>query len=203
MIYSLIKRSFDFIIAFLLILVFSPVYLVIGLVNIFHTNGKPLFIQKRLGKNAKIFNLIKFRTMNEECDSSGKLLPAQDRLTPFGIFLRRTSLDELPQLWNVFKGDMSFVGPRPLLVKYLERYSPSQALRHNVKPGITGWAQINGRNKLTWEKKFEYDVWYVQNSSVLIDVKILFATIFKVLKKEGINSADENIMAEFMGNSLE
>jgi len=162
--------------------------------------GQPiLFKQLRPGLAGRPFQMFKFRTMKESCDSNGKLLPDEARLTNFGRFLRSTSLDELPELWNVLKGEMSLVGPRPLLMDYLPLYSPQQARRHEVKPGITGWAQVNGRNTLSWEEKFNLDVWYVDNQSFLIDCKILWQTFLKVLKREGINTTSDAMMPAFKG----
>jgi len=166
--------------------------------------GSPvLFRQMRPGMQGKPFELYKFRTMNNKCDLDGNLLPDAERLTKFGRLLRATSIDELPELFNVLKGDMSLVGPRPLLMQYLDRYTPEQARRHEVKPGITGWAQINGRNALTWEEKFKLDVWYVDNQSFWLDIKIIFMTIWKILKREGINQQGQATMEEFKGLSRE
>jgi len=162
--------------------------------------GSPsLFKQTRPGLNAKPFNIYKFRTMTNARGKKGYLLPEAERLTRFGKWLRSTSLDELPELWNVLKGDMSLVGPRPLLMQYLDRYTPEQARRHEVKPGITGWAQVNGRNAITWEEKFALDVWYVDNCSFLLDLKIILLTIIKVIKRQGISADGEATMPEFMG----
>ncbi len=162
--------------------------------------GKPaLFLQKRPGLHGQPFKLCKFRTMTDERDAKGNLMSDEARLTKFGKFLRASSLDELPELWNVLKGDMSLVGPRPLLMEYLDRYTPEQARRHEVRPGITGWAQVNGRNALTWEEKFKLDVWYVDNRSLRLDLKIIWMTIVKVLKREGINQNGEATMSKFMG----
>ena len=158
------------------------------------------FIQKRPGHNCETFNLYKFRTMNEKTDKNGKLLPDFKRITSFGKFLRSSSLDELPSFLNVLKGEMSLVGPRPLLVDYLDRYNDEQIQRHNIKPGITGWAQVNGRNAVDWDKKFEYDLWYVKNNSFLVDLKVLFLTVKKIFKKEGINKNSEDTMDAFLGN---
>ena len=158
-----------------------------------------LFRQQRPGLGGRPFWLLKFRTMTDACDACGNLLPDAARLTSFGLFLRATSLDELPELFNVLKGDMSLVGPRPLLMQYLERYTPEQARRHEVRPGITGWAQVNGRNAITWEEKFRLDVWYVDNWSLWLDIKIIAMTIWKILKREGISQPGEATMTEFMG----
>jgi len=163
-------------------------------------NGKPFFFQDRPGKNEKIFKVIKFKTMTDERGRDGELLPDKKRLTTIGSFVRKTSLDEIPQLLNVIKGDMSLVGPRPLLVQYLPLYNKKQKRRHEVKPGITGWAQVNGRNTVGWQKKFEYDVWYVDHLTFLLDIKIIFMTIFKVFKSEGISADGQATMEEFKGN---
>src|SRR5699024_386460 len=162
--------------------------------------GPVLFKQRRPGLNNVIFSILKFRTMIDKRDNNGELLPDKERLTKVGIIIRKLSLDELPQLFNVLKGDMSFVGPRPLLVEYLPLYNERQAKRHNVKPGITGWAQVNGRNAITWKEKFELDVWYVENQSFLLDLKILFMTVLKVFKSEGINEDGQATMTKFTGN---
>jgi len=165
--------------------------------------GSPaLFKQNRPGLHGDIFTFYKFRTMTDKRDSNGELLPDKDRITPLGNFLRKTSLDELPSLYNVLKGDMSLVGPRPLLVEYLDLYSPKQSRRHDVKPGITGWAQINGRNAISWEEKFELDVWYVDNKNFVLDLKIIFKTLLKVIKKEGINATSDHTMPRFTGSKF-
>ena len=164
--------------------------------------GSPVFFrQPRPGLNGKIFTLYKFRTMTNEMDDNGELLPDEKRLHGFGLFLRRSSLDELPQLFNILKGDMSFVGPRPLLVEYLPLYSPQQAKRHEVKPGITGWAQVNGRNAISWDEKFRLDVWYVDNQSFVLDIKIFWMTLMKTVKKEGISQEGHSTMEKFRGNA--
>jgi lipopolysaccharide/colanic/teichoic acid biosynthesis glycosyltransferase len=196
-----IKLIGDRLIAALLLLLFSPILLVVAIVLRVRMGSPIVFTQPRPGKNSKIFTVYKFRTMTSDCDAAGNLLSDEERLIPLGQFLRKASLDELPQLWNVLIGDMSFVGPRPLLVRYLERYSPDQARRHDVQPGITGWAQVNGRNALTWDEKFKLDLWYVDNWSLWLDLKILLLTVKKVFKQEGI-SQNENVVAmpEFMGN---
>ncbi len=165
-------------------------------------NGKPFFLQQRPGKNEKIFTVIKFKTMNDKKDENGNLLPDEERLTTIGKFIRKTSLDEIPQLLNVIKGDMSLVGPRPLLVEYLPLYNEFEKRRHEVKPGITGWAQVNGRNAISWQQKFEYDVWYVDHLSFGLDMKILFMTFVKVFKSEGINAAGSATMEKFKGNLM-
>jgi len=197
---SLIKPILDFLAALVALLLFSPIFLIVWISLTIANQGKPFFIQPRPGKNAKIFNIIKFKTMNDRKDEHGKLLPDADRLTPVGAFVRKTSLDELPQLINVIKGDMSLVGPRPLLTHYVHLYNDFQNRRHEVKPGITGWAQVNGRNAISWDKKFELDVWYVEHISFILDLKILFKTIRKVIKKEGINAVDAATIEPFNGN---
>lgn len=196
-----LKLFSDRVMAALLLLLFSPILLVVAIVVRLRMGSPVVFTQTRPGKDGEIFTVFKFRTMTDDCDADGKLLSDEERLIPLGQLLRKASLDELPQLWNVLRGDMSFVGPRPLLVRYLERYSPEQARRHDVRPGITGWAQVNGRNALTWDEKFKLDLWYVDNWSLLLDFKILLMTVEKVIKREGISqSADVVAMPEFMGN---
>jgi len=191
------KRYFDIILTVPACIVLLPVCVIIA-VSIRILIGPPiLFSQNRPGLNNKPFKLYKFRTMTDARDADGNLRPDLDRLTRFGRCLRATSLDELPELFNVLKGDMSLVGPRPLLMQYLERYSPEQARRHDVNPGITGWAQVNGRNAITWEEKFKLDVWYVDNQSLWLDVKIIFMTICKIFKREGINQPGQATMEEF------
>lgn len=197
---NFIKPILDCFAALVALLVFSPIFLFVWIGLSIANQGKPFFIQPRPGKNAKVFNIIKFKTMNDRKDEHGNLLPDADRLTPIGAFVRKTSLDELPQLINVIKGDMSLVGPRPLLTHYLHLYNDYQNRRHEVKPGITGWAQVNGRNAISWDQKFTYDVWYVDNISFLLDLKILFKTVLKVIKKEGINAADAATIEPFNGN---
>ncbi len=195
----LIKSVLDRVLAALLLLVLSPVILTVAL-SIYICMGRPVFyIQLRPGKNARIFTFYKFRTMTNEWDAKGNLLSDEKRLTVFGQFLRKTSLDEIPQLWNILKGDMSFVGPRPLLVRYLDRYTPEQARRHEVKPGITGLAQIKGRNAISWEEKFKLDVWYINNWNLWLDLKILFLTVIKVLQQKGINQEGYATAEEFQG----
>jgi undecaprenyl phosphate N,N'-diacetylbacillosamine 1-phosphate transferase len=179
-----------------------PGLLVIFVLRIAHGKGGVFFTQQRPGKNEVIFNLLKFKTMSDQRDASGNLLPDAERLTVIGKFIRKTSLDELPQLWNVLKGDMSLVGPRPLLIEYLNLYDDTQKRRHEVRPGITGWAQVNGRNTLSWEQKFKYDVWYVEHCSFLLDMKILWLTFEKVFKREGINASDNITMSKFQGSEL-
>lgn len=193
----ILKHLFDFLIAFIALICLSPIILAITLLLIFANNGHPFFIQPRPGKDGKVFRIIKFRTMNDKRDKEGHLLPDADRLTKTGAFIRKTSLDELPQLINILKGDMSFVGPRPLLTDYLPLYDKEQARRHEVKPGITGWAQVNGRNMISWEQRFAYDIWYVDHLSFRLDMIIIWKTIRKVLKSEGINSSESTTMVRF------
>ena len=195
----MLKRFFDIIASLFGVLIFVPVYLFLGLL-VKIKNGSPvLFKQTRPGKEGMPFTFYKFRTMTDEKDAEGNLLPDQDRLTKFGGFLRKTSLDELPSLFNVLKGDMSLVGPRPLLMQYLPLYNGYQKRRHEVKPGITGWAQINGRNAISWERKFELDVWYVENQSFWLDIKIIVLTLWKVCKREGISAENHATMELFQG----
>ena len=199
----MLKTLFDKILALFLIIIFSPVYIVVSLL-IFWKMGSPiLFRQKRPGKDEKIFGIYKFRTMTNEKDKDGNLLPDDQRLVGIGKFIRSTSLDELPQLFNVLKGEMSFVGPRPLLIEYLPLYNDTQKRRHDLKPGITGWAQINGRNAISWEQKFEYDVWYVDNQSFWLDMKILWMTFLKVVKRSDISSNTSATMEKFTGSKYE
>lgn len=199
-IFPVLKRLFDFFAALAGILLLSPVLLVLA-VLVRRKLGFPVFFkQQRPGVNGKIFTMYKFRTMTDARNEEGNLLPDEDRLPAFGKFLRSTSLDELPELINVLKGDMSLVGPRPLLVQYLPRYSTFQARRHEVRPGITGWAQVNGRNALSWEEKFALDVWYVDNASFTLDLKILWMTVEKILKREGITQDGQATASEFMGS---
>lgn len=196
-----IKRFFDFTVALLGFLFLSPVFLVAMIGLAISNRGKPFFFQKRPGKNEKIFKIIKFKTMNDKKDLEGNLLSDAERLTTMGSFVRKTSLDEIPQLLNVIKGDMSLIGPRPLLVQYLPLYDEEQKKRHRVRPGITGWAQVNGRNAISWEKKFEFDVWYVENLSFALDMKILFQTLKKVFIREGISQEGQATMEVFKGNN--
>ncbi|MGY3055226.1 lipopolysaccharide/colanic/teichoic acid biosynthesis glycosyltransferase [Pedobacter sp. UYEF25] len=197
---NFLKPLLDFLIAALVLLLLFPVLLVVTIWLYFANDGKPFFYQARPGKNGKIFKIVKYKTMNDEKDINGLLLPDSERLTPIGSFVRRTSLDELPQLLNVLKGDMSLVGPRPLLPEYLPLYSVEQQKRHLLNPGITGWAQVNGRNAIAWEQKFNYDVWYVENVSFLLDLNILWMTVKKVVVKEGISSDSSVTMEKFNGN---
>jgi len=193
------KRIFDLLVSALLLILLSPLMLILAVLVWIKLGWPVIFAQNRPGKESRIFKLFKFRTMKDAFDASGAPLPDADRLTRLGKFMRSTSLDELPELINVLKGEMSLVGPRPLLIAYLERYSPEQARRHEVLPGITGWAQVNGRNAISWEEKFRFDVWYVDNWSFLLDLKILFMTIGKVFKREAINSPGSVSSPEFMG----
>ena len=198
---NFIKPVIDFVLALVGFLFLSPVFVLVTIGLFFANDGKPFFFQLRPGKDGKIFKIIKFKTMTDKKDENGNLLPDADRLTKIGSFVRKTSLDEIPQLLNVIKGDMALVGPRPLLPQYLELYNDFQCRRNEVKPGITGWAQVNGRNSISWEKKFEYDVWYVDNVSFLLDVKILIMTVLKVVKSEGINEQGQATSEEFKGNT--
>ena len=197
---DIVKPLADISAAAVLILIFSPLILGVLVLLTFANSGKPFFFQKRPGKGERIFTIIKFKTMNDRKGPDGALLPDADRLTPVGQFVRKTSLDELPQLFNVLKGDMSLVGPRPLRVRYLSRYNAFQKRRHEVKPGITGLAQVKGRNAISWEEKFKHDVWYVDHQSFWADLKILWLTALKVVKSEGINSDTSVTMEEFKGN---
>ncbi|WP_136465443.1 sugar transferase [Flagellimonas onchidii] len=196
---KVIKRLADFFVSLIAIILLSPIILILICLLAFANNGKPFFFQKRPGKNEKIFTIIKFKTMNDKKDSEGNLLPDMQRITKVGGFVRGASLDELLQLFNVVKGDMSIVGPRPLLIKYLPLYNKEQAKRHLVKPGITGWAQVNGRNAISWEEKFVLDVWYVNNISFITDMKILIKTVMKVLQREGVSASEQDTMEAFKG----
>jgi undecaprenyl phosphate N,N'-diacetylbacillosamine 1-phosphate transferase len=194
---NFIKRLLDFIFALLGLLVLSPIFIIVTIGLYFSNNGKPFFFQSRPGLKEKVFKIIKFKTMNDKKDAAGVLLPDADRLTAIGSFVRKTSLDEIPQLLNVLTGDMSIVGPRPLLPDYLPFYTEFQKQRHNVKPGITGWAQVNGRNAISWEQKFKYDVWYVNNISFINDIKIIFLTIKKIIIPDGIAADGHATMPRF------
>ena len=194
-----IKRVIEFALAFITLIIFSPILLIVG-VGVRIKLGSPIFFrQSRVGLNGEIFEMVKFRTMKDAYDAEGNLLPDEERLTAFGSFLRKSSLDELPELWNVLKGNMSLVGPRPLLVEYLPLYSEEQMKRHNVRPGITGYAQVNGRNNISWTKKFELDVYYVENFSLWLDIKILFQTVAKVLGQADINQEGNATVERFNG----
>lgn len=195
------KRLFDFSGAFFGLLLLSPIFIIVTIALYIANQGKPFFFQERPGKDERIFKIIKFKSMNDKKDKNGKLLPDAERLTKAGSFVRKTSLDEIPQLINVLKGDMSLIGPRPLLIQYLPLYNKEQKRRHDVRPGITGWAQVNGRNAISWQQKFEYDVWYVNHISFLLDLKILYLTIKKVFIREGISQEGEATTAYFKGNN--
>ena len=195
-----LKRILDFVLSFVGLLVLLPVFLILIFVLSIANKGTPFFFQKRPGKNSKLFTIMKFKTMTDEVDQAGKLLPDFERLTKVGNFVRKYSLDEIPQLISVLKGDMSLIGPRPLLEKYLPLYSAEQLRRHEVKPGITGWAQVNGRNTISWEEKFKLDVYYVDHLSFKFDMKIIIKTITKVFKSEGVNTSASETMAAFTGN---
>ena len=197
---SAFKRILDLIFSVVGLIVFSPILVMITIILLIVNNGQPFFFQKRIGKNDREFSIVKFKTMNEKKDKQGKLLSDEKRLTSLGRIMRKLSLDELPQFLNVISGEMSIVGPRPLLPEYLPLYNKIQKRRHEVKPGITGWAQVNGRNAITWEKKFEYDIWYVNNISFNLDCRILLLTLKKVIKKEGISSDNSVSMEKFKGN---
>lgn len=195
------KRCFNILISLIGMILSLPIFLIIGILIKLNLKGPLIFKQERAGKSSKPFYLYKFKTMKDIKDKNGNLLPDEERLTKIGRFLRRISLDELPELLNALKGDMSIVGPRPLLVEYLDRYTPEQARRHEVKPGITGWAQVNGRNAITWEDKFNHDVWYVDNASLWLDIKIMFMTVKNVLRGEDINQPGQATMEKFKGNN--
>jgi lipopolysaccharide/colanic/teichoic acid biosynthesis glycosyltransferase len=196
----ILKPFFDFLVALIGIVILSPLFLFITILLFIANSGKPFFTQQRPGKHGAIFRIIKFKTMNDARDKDGKLFSDSKRLTRIGKFVRKTSLDELPQLLNVIQGDMSLIGPRPLLTNYLHLYSDFQNRRHEVKPGITGWAQVNGRNAISWDEKFELDVWYVDHLSFILDIKILFKTVLKVIKRDGINAVDSATIEPFDGN---
>lgn len=201
------KRFFDFFLSLIALFVLLPIFIILTVVGAIAMDGNPFFIQQRpgkIGKNGKekIFNLIKFRTMSNKRDKDGNLLPDEQRLNGYGKFLRSTSLDELPELLNILKGDMSIVGPRPLLVRYLDRYSPRQRRRHEVRPGLTGLAQVSGRNAISWEERFELDIKYIENITLIGDIKILFATVKAVLKRDGISSETSATMEEFFGSEV-
>ena len=197
------KRIADFLLSLTAILLLSPILIMLTIAGAVKMGGNPFFTQERPGKNSRIFKLVKFKSMNNKKDENGKLLPDEVRLTSYGKFIRNTSLDELPELINILKGDMAIVGPRPLLVRYLTRYNKTQARRHEVRPGLTGLAQVNGRNAISWEEKFRYDVEYVDNISFLLDIKIICKTALKVIKRDGISSETSATMEEFMGQTKE
>ena len=196
-----IKPALDFLIALITFIVLSPIFVLVMVGLWFANDGKPFFYQLRSGKGERIFKIIKFKTMNDRRDANGQLLPDAERLTKIGAFVRKTSLDEIPQLLNVLKGDMSVIGPRPLLPQYLPLYNETQKRRHEVKPGITGWAQVNGRNAISWERKFELDVWYVDHLSFVLDLKILLLTVKKVFIREGISQEGQATMEAFRGEA--
>ena len=196
-----IKRLFDFIIALIGIVCLSPIFMIATIGLYFANQGKPFFFQERPGFNERIFKIIKFKTMNDKKDPQGNLLPDADRLTPIGAFVRKTSLDEIPQLINVLKGDMSIIGPRPLLPEYLHLYNEQQKKRHNVRPGITGWAQVNGRNAISWTRKFELDIWYVENISFTTDLKVFLTTFKKVFFREDIAQEGQATIEPFNGKN--
>ena len=195
------KRIIDFTLSFIGFIIISPIFVVIIIILFFANNGKPFFFQPRPTRNEQIFRVIKFKTMNDKRDKNGNLLFDAERMTKIGNFVRSTSLDEIPQLLNVIKGDMSLIGPRPLLIEYLPLYNETQRRRHEVRTGITGWAQVNGRNTISWQQKFEYDVWYVDNLSFILDLKILLLTIKKVFVRDGISSKTNATMEKFTGNN--
>lgn len=197
----LVKRVFDFLAALIGLLLLSPIFIFVVIGLFFANQGKPFFFQARPGKGERIFKIVKFKTMNDKKDVNGNLLADAERLTPIGAFVRKTSLDEIPQLINVLKGDMSLIGPRPLLPQYLALYNAEQKRRHDVRPGITGWAQVNGRNAISWKKKFELDVYYVNQLSFSLDVKIFFLTIKKVFVREGISQEGQATVEAFNGNN--
>jgi len=201
--YRVVKRISDFVFALILIVLLSPIMVLAAIAIKIESKGPVLFKQKRPGKDAKIFTIYKFRTMKVETEKDGKPLSDMERITKVGAFLRKMSIDELPQLFNILRGEMSFIGPRPLLVQYLEYYSPEQMRRHEVTPGISGWAQVNGRNAISWEEKFELDVWYVDNQSFFLDLKILWLTIYNVLSRRGINNSQDDTMPVFIGRTEE
>ncbi len=197
---NLLKPVCDFLLSLSILFLTSPIIIITTLFLFVINKGKPFFFQQRPGKNERIFNVIKFKTMLDKKDKHGLLLPDADRITSVGNIVRKTSIDELPQLINVLKGDMSLIGPRPLLVQYLSLYNDRQKRRHEVRPGITGWAQVNGRNTISWEQKFEYDVWYVDNLNLWLDIKIIWVTIIKVFKSESINQQGQSTVEYFKGN---
>ena len=194
------KRLFDIVVAFIALLLFSPILLIVAILIARRLGSPVLFRQVRPGLNGRLFTMVKFRSMRDAVDKHGNPLPDAQRLTPFGAWLRASSLDELPELWNVLKGDMSLVGPRPLLVEYLPLYSPEQARRHDVRPGITGWAQVNGRNAISWDDKFRLDCWYVDHRSLVLDLKILWLTVRRVFKRDGITQEGHVSAEKFTGN---
>ena len=199
--YRSYKTIFDRLMAFFIMILFFPLVLLVSFLLILQNNGSPFFSQSRPGKHGKLFTIYKLETMRDRRSDSGDLLPDKQRTTPIGSIIRKLSLDELPQLWNILKGDMSFVGPRPLLPEYLSLYSKEQEKRHEVKPGITGWAQVNGRNAISWKQKFEYDLWYIQHQSFILDIKILGMTLTKVFMTKDVNATGQTTMEPFNGNN--
>lgn len=199
---NIVKRTLDFLCALIGFIILLPIFIVLLIALLFANSGNPFFIQKRPGKNSQIFSIVKFKTMNDKKGTDGKLLPDKERMTKVGSFIRKTSLDEIPQLLNVIKGDMSLIGPRPLLPEYLPLYSEFQSRRHEMRPGISGWAQVNGRNAISWEQKFEYDIWYVDNVNFSLDCKILFMTIRNVVKREGIRQEGEATTTPFKNTKI-
>lgn len=197
------KRCLDIVLTLIGLTLLSPILIVVSIMAAIKIGTPIFFTQNRPGLNGATFKMYKFRSMRNDVDENGKLLPDEVRLVPFGRFLRNSSIDELPGLWNVLRGEMSLVGPRPLLVQYLERYTPEQARRHEVRPGLSGWAQVNGRNAISWEQKFEFDVWYVDNVSLWLDIKIIVMTIMKVFKRSDISAEGHSTMPEFMGSKAE
>lgn len=197
---SHLKRIVDLALSLTALIILSPIFILVTIALFLANKGEPFFLQKRPGKLGQIFKIIKFKTMNDKRDDNGNLLSDAERLSSFGEIVRKTSIDEIPQLINVVKGDMSLIGPRPLLVEYLPLYNEFQRKRHNVRPGITGWAQVNGRNAISWEEKFNYDVWYVENLSFILDIKILFKTIKKIFVREGISQEGQATMEVFKGS---
>lgn len=200
---SFFKRLIDVLVSAVALVVVCPILIITAVMLVVGNRGNPFFFQQRPGKRNKIFKVIKFKTMNDRRDEHGHLLPDIQRLTPLGKFIRSTSIDELPQLINVLKGNMSLIGPRPLLVKYLPLYNKVQVRRHEVRPGITGWAQVNGRNAISWEERFNLDVWYVDNISLVLDMRILWLTVKKVLRRESINAVNSATMEAFKGNHID
>ena len=198
---SFIKPGFDFCFAFLILCITLPLLFILGFLLFLQNSGTPLFSQVRPGLKEKLFTIYKLKTMQDTRDDQGVLLPDNQRITPLGKIIRKLSLDELPQFWNVLKGDMSFVGPRPLLPEYLPLYNKKQKNRHNLKPGITGWAQVKGRNTISWQQKFEYDLWYIENQSFILDLKILLFTVGKIFKTQEVNASGLNTMERFNGNN--
>lgn len=198
---SFIKPGFDFCFAFLILCITLPLLFILGILLFLQNSGTPLFSQVRPGLKEKLFTIYKLKTMRDIRDDQGVLLPDNQRITPLGRIIRKLSLDELPQFWNVLKGDMSFVGPRPLLPEYLPLYNKDQKKRHNLKPGITGWAQVKGRNTISWQQKFKYDLWYIENQSFILDLKILLFTVGKIFKTQEVNASGLNTMEQFNGNN--